>query len=133
MALSLITGIPKQAQEENLILRTADGREFVLAEIDDFSREIELTRQNEQLMSLLDSREQEKGTVSLAEARARLISDLEPENSKNGLEYIQAHCGGLHSINARFGGSMSCERRSPQPATPASFERALSEPQIDAD
>ena len=62
----------KQALQENLILRTADGHEFVLAEIDDFDREIELTRQNEQLMRLLDARGQEKATISLAEARARL-------------------------------------------------------------
>jgi hypothetical protein len=62
----------KQASEENLILRTTDGREFILAEIDDFDREIELTRQNEDLMRLLDARGQEQGTVPLAEARARL-------------------------------------------------------------
>jgi hypothetical protein len=62
----------KQASQESLILRTTDGREFILAEIDDFDREIELTRQNEELMRLLDARGQEKGTVSLADARARL-------------------------------------------------------------
>ena len=61
-----------QASQENLILRTTDGREFILAEIDDFDREIELTRQNEELMRLLDARGREKGTVSLAEARAKL-------------------------------------------------------------
>ena len=33
-----------------------DGCEFILAEIDDFDREIELSRQNEQLGRLLDSR-----------------------------------------------------------------------------
>ncbi len=65
----------KQASQENLILQTADGRAFVLAEIDDFDREIERTRQNEELMRLLDARGREKGTVSLAQARARLGAD----------------------------------------------------------
>lgn len=67
-----LAALLKQAQEENLILKTEDGREFVLAEIDDFDREIELTRENEDLMRLLDSRGQEKATVSMDEARARL-------------------------------------------------------------
>ena len=62
----------KQALQENLILRTADGREFILAEIDDFDREIELTRQNKEFMRLLDRRGQEKATISSADARRRL-------------------------------------------------------------
>jgi hypothetical protein len=61
----------KRALQENLILRTADDHEFLLAEIADFDREIELTRQNEELMQLLDGRGQEKATISLEEARAR--------------------------------------------------------------
>lgn len=70
-----INALLKQALEENLILRTVDGHEFILAEIDDFDREIELTRQNEQLMQLLDSRGQEKATISLEEARVQLEAD----------------------------------------------------------
>jgi hypothetical protein len=62
----------KQAVGENLILQTADGREFLLAEIDNFGREIELTRQNEDLMRLLNQRGNEKATVPLREARTRL-------------------------------------------------------------
>ena len=72
-----LNALLKQALQENLILRTADGHEFILAKIDDFDREIELTRQNEQLMRLLDARGQEKATISLAEARARLATDSE--------------------------------------------------------
>jgi hypothetical protein len=67
-----LNALLKQALQENLILRTEDGHEFVLAEIDDFDREIQLTRQNEELMRLLDSRGQEKATISLEEARVRL-------------------------------------------------------------
>jgi hypothetical protein len=66
-----LNALLKQALQENLLLRTAEGHEFVLAEIDDFDREIDLTRQNEELMRLLDRRGQEKATISLAEARVR--------------------------------------------------------------
>lgn len=70
-----LNALLKQALQENLILRTADGHEFLLAEINDFDREIELTRQNEELMRLLDRRGQEKATISLAEAKAQLGVD----------------------------------------------------------
>lgn len=60
------------AGEENVILRTADGREFVLAEIDDFEAEVAATRQNEELMQLLVERGKEKGTYSLQEVKERL-------------------------------------------------------------
>ena len=68
----MLNALLKQALEENLILKTADGHEFLLAEIGDFDREIERTRQNKQLKQLLDIRGQEKATISLEEARARL-------------------------------------------------------------
>lgn len=67
-----LNALLKQALRENLILKTADGHEFILAEIDDFNREVELTRRNEQLMRLLDARGREKGMISLAEARSRV-------------------------------------------------------------
>jgi len=62
----------EQARHENLVLRSDDGREFILAEIDDFSREIELTRQNEDLMKYLEARAEQTKTVSLKEARIQL-------------------------------------------------------------
>jgi hypothetical protein len=62
----------RRARRENVILRSAEGDEFILAEIDDFNREIELTRKNKQLMRLLDRRAKQKPTVSLPEARKRL-------------------------------------------------------------
>lgn len=61
----------KQALQGNLILRTVDGHEFILAEIDDFEREIELTRKNKKLMRLLDRRGRQRATISSPEARAR--------------------------------------------------------------
>ena len=62
----------KRARRENVILRSPEGEEFILAEVGDFNREIELTRQNRALMNFLDSRAQQTETVSLEEASALL-------------------------------------------------------------
>ena len=67
-----VNALLKRARQENVILRSAEGDEFLLAELDDFDREIELTRENKQLMKLLDERSKEKATVSLQEAKKRL-------------------------------------------------------------
>lgn len=67
-----INDLLKKAQRENLVIRSPEGREFILAELDRFSREIELTRGNKQLMALLDRRARQTETVPLEEARARL-------------------------------------------------------------
>ena len=67
-----IRGLLAQASQDNLILRAPDGREFILAEIDDFNREIELTRQNKALMKLLEGRSKPKKRIPLAEARLQL-------------------------------------------------------------
>ena len=63
------------ANEENLILRTADGREFLIAELDEFDQEIALVRQNKELMDLLDERSKQESTYSLEEARRMLGLD----------------------------------------------------------
>jgi len=68
----VLSALLRQASNENLVLQTPDGREFVLAEIDDFGREIALARENKELMKLLDERGREEATVSLAEARRGL-------------------------------------------------------------
>ena len=70
-----LVALLKRARRENVILRCPEGEEFVLAEIDDFNREIELTRANRQRMKLLDARAKQKATVSLEEARRQLNLD----------------------------------------------------------
>jgi len=70
----------KRASQENLILRAPDGREFIVAELDDFDREIELQRQNKEFMRFLDERGKEKATISAEEARRRL--GLPPANRR---------------------------------------------------
>jgi len=67
-----VTTLLKKAKKGGLILRSPDGREFILAEIDDFDREIELTRQNKALMKLLDERARQTKTLKAAEVKNRL-------------------------------------------------------------
>ncbi len=67
-----IHALLKRARRENVILRSPEGEEFILAEIDDFDREIELTRQNRALMKFLDGRARQAETVSHEEAKALL-------------------------------------------------------------
>jgi hypothetical protein len=63
------------AGRENLLLRTPDGRAFVLAEIDDFDKELELIRQNQELMDFLEERSREPATRTLREVRDELGLD----------------------------------------------------------
>ena len=67
-----IQALLKKARKENLILRSADGHEFILAEVDDFNREIELTRSNKKLMAFLERRARQTKTISWNEAKASL-------------------------------------------------------------
>ena len=67
-----ITALLKRARKENIVLRTTDGAEFILAEVHDFSREIELARQNKELMKFLEARARQTKTVPLAKVKAEL-------------------------------------------------------------
>ena len=67
-----INALLKRARRGNLILKAPDGYEFILAEIDDFNREIELTRQNKKLMEFLDLRARQAKTIPLEEVKVRL-------------------------------------------------------------
>ena len=67
-----VNALLKRARRENVVLRSPEGDEFILAEIDDFNREVELTRQNKRLMKLLESRAKQKITFSLEETKQRL-------------------------------------------------------------
>jgi uncharacterized protein YigA (DUF484 family) len=67
-----LQAILAQACQENLILKTTEGREFILAELNEFDRELELTRQNPELMAVLEARAKQTHTVSLEEAKLQL-------------------------------------------------------------
>jgi len=62
----------KRARRENVILQAADGGIFLLAEVDDFDREIELARGNKALMRLLDARSRQSQALSLGAVKAQL-------------------------------------------------------------
>ncbi len=68
-----INTLLRLARRKNLILRAADGHEFVLAELDDFDREIQLVRQNKQLMAFLERRAKRPKTVPIKEVKAELL------------------------------------------------------------
>jgi hypothetical protein len=60
------------ASEDNVILRTPEGRQYVLAEIDDFAEEVAKVRSNESLMHLLDARSKEAAHLTLSQVREQL-------------------------------------------------------------
>ena len=60
------------ADQDNLLLKTPDGREFVLAETEDLSREVEQVQRNTELMQFLAQRSQELQTYSLSQIRQKL-------------------------------------------------------------
>ena len=68
----VLNALLQRARHENVILRSAEGNEFILAEIDDFNREIELTRQNEKLMEFLNLRAKQNKTIPLDEVKVQL-------------------------------------------------------------
>jgi hypothetical protein len=67
-----VNALLQRARRENVILRSPEGEEFILAEVDDFNREIELTRQNRALMKFLEAQARQTETVSFEDARALL-------------------------------------------------------------
>lgn len=70
-----INSLLKKAQRGRLILRSPEGQEFILAEVDDFNREIELTRQNKALMKFLDARGKQTQTINASEMKNQLGLD----------------------------------------------------------
>ena len=67
-------GVLGMASQENVILRMEDGREFVLAEVDSFDREVELTQKNQELMNFLDERSNDQGVFTVEQARDQLAT-----------------------------------------------------------
>jgi hypothetical protein len=67
----------EQARDEDVIVRLADGSEFILSAIDDFDVEVAQTRRNQKLMALLDERAKQTQAIPLDEVKRRLgLSDL---------------------------------------------------------
>ena len=67
-----VAGLLNQARQEDLIVRLADGSEFMLVAIDEFDHEIAATRSNEKLMAFLEARGKQAATIPLDEVKQRL-------------------------------------------------------------
>ena len=67
-----INALLEQARDDELLVRTADGSEFLLTAVDEFDEEIARTRQNAKLMALLDERAKQPKTIPLDEVKRQL-------------------------------------------------------------
>jgi hypothetical protein len=67
--------ILSQADEDTIILKTPEGREFVLAAVDNFAQEVALVGQNEELMQFLVQRSKEKKRYTLSQVREQLNAE----------------------------------------------------------
>ena len=67
-----INALLEQARDDELLVRTADGSEFLLTAVDEFDQEIARTRQNAKLMALLDERGKQSKTIPLDEVKRQL-------------------------------------------------------------
>jgi hypothetical protein len=67
-----INDLLAQARQEDLLLQSADGSEFMLVAVEDFDEEIARTRQNAKCMTLLDTRAKQTHTVPLEEVKRQL-------------------------------------------------------------
>ena len=63
------------AGEGSVILRTPQGREFVLAELEDLDAEVAQVLKNAELVQLLDERSRESKTHTLDQVRKELQLD----------------------------------------------------------
>jgi len=61
-----------QARSEDILVRAADGTEFMVTAVDEFDHEIAQTRRSAKLMAMLDERAQQAQTISLDEVKRQL-------------------------------------------------------------
>jgi hypothetical protein len=62
----------EQARQEDLLVRAADGTEFMLTAVDEFDLELARTRQNVRLMALLDERARQTETFPMDEVKRQI-------------------------------------------------------------
>jgi len=62
----------RAARGESLLLRCANGEQFVVSLADDFATEVELLRKNRAFLEFLDSCKKDQSSVFLEEAEKRL-------------------------------------------------------------
>ena len=67
-----IDNLLAQARQDDLVVRLADGTEFILIALDEFDQEIAKSRNNPRLIALLKERATQTATVPLEEVKQRL-------------------------------------------------------------
>ena len=67
-----VNAILAQARQEDILVRTTDGAEYMLTAVDDFDEEIVRTRRSEKLMALLDQRAKQTKTMPLEDVKRQL-------------------------------------------------------------
>jgi hypothetical protein len=61
-----------QAREDDVLVRLADGSEFLLVALDEFDQEVAKSRENPRLMALLEARAAQTTTIPLDDVKRRL-------------------------------------------------------------
>ena len=71
-----LTDLMTLAQREPVLLLTADGQGFLLAEADDFEQEVEALRASQAFQRLLDERSASKRRIPLDEIEREIEQEL---------------------------------------------------------
>jgi hypothetical protein len=66
-----------------MIIKTPQGKQSVLAELDDFELEVEQLKNSEEFMAFLDERSKERGRTSIEELRRELGINRSHEASED--------------------------------------------------
>jgi hypothetical protein len=72
-----LEALMKMARREPVLLVTPDGKEFCIAEADDFEREVEALRGSQAFQRFLDERSASTRRIPLAEIEAEIEQELE--------------------------------------------------------
>jgi hypothetical protein len=66
----------KLASQEPVLIVTPEGKEFCLAEADDFAREVEILRSSQEFQRFLDKRSASTKRIPLEEIEAEIEQEL---------------------------------------------------------
>jgi hypothetical protein len=69
----------KMARQEPVLLVTPDGKEFCIAEADDFEKEVEALRGSQAFQRFLDDRSASTRRISLEEIEAEIDQELKKQ------------------------------------------------------
>jgi hypothetical protein len=67
-----LSDLVQLADHESIIIKTPEGKQFVLAEIDDFELEVEQLKRSKEFIAFLDQRSKERGETSIEQLRREL-------------------------------------------------------------